>query len=294
MPNAVERELRRMIVREVQDIAREALPEHEIEIFGSERTGLATLTSDLDLRLCPPEDKVDIESWKQNQAPRMAARKANVRALRKLKSFFEKSKKGYVLCNLRNARYPLLSVHHSPSGTDIQIVCSNDTSRSREVTLQYSTYNIARAIFQARGMLDVFHGGLGSYTLFMMVVASYKIRLNEEKGWEPVYDDRGTGDCSLANPFQAVLNFLDFWTRFDTYKHAISLEPVYCFSKHTGQAQPSLLMSLPDADNEVSSYKSPSVQEITKAKFHSGPTSLAASWPHKSAAAVFVKSAGPS
>ena len=128
----------------------------------------------------------------------------------------------YLLPALRHARYPLISAQDRQSGLDIQIVLSNDTSVSRVIMQGYmeeypylrQLYYVVKTIFDVRGLSDVFRGGFGSYSLFMMVVASLK------HAPHPRRDAAG-----------GLINFLKFWRDFDTRKRGVSIEPAFLFDK---------------------------------------------------------------
>jgi len=75
-------------------------------------------------------------------------------------------------------------------------------------------YWVVKTMFDTRGLSDVFRGGFGSYSLFMMVVASIK------HAPKPPRDSA-----------RALLHFLDFWGNFDTTKHGVSIEPAHLFDK---------------------------------------------------------------
>lgn len=75
-------------------------------------------------------------------------------------------------------------------------------------------YFVVKTMFDVRGLSDVFRGGFGSYSLFMMIVAS--IRHNPH----PRKDAAG-----------GLINFLKFYRSFRTEKLGISIEPVWLFDK---------------------------------------------------------------
>lgn len=130
--------------------------------------------------------------------------------------------KAYIMPMLRHARYPLIALQDRHSGIDVQIVLSNDTSLSREIMNGYmqeypylrQLYYVIKTTFLIRGLSDVFRGGFGSYSLFMMIVAS--IRHNPH----PRNDAAG-----------ALVNFLKFWRDFDTTKQGVSVEPAVLYDK---------------------------------------------------------------
>lgn len=195
-------------------------PDHVIEVFGSERTGIALATSDIDLRLIRQSKLVDPVKGKLPPTPE--ERSQGLRDLHKLYQSNLKQHKAYMLSALRHARYPLISLQDRQSGLVVQIVLANDTSVSRAIMQDYmeqypylrQLYYVIKTAFDVRGLSDVFRGGFGSYSLFMMVVASIKHNPH------PRNDAAG-----------GLINFLKFWRDFDTREHGISIEPVEVFPK---------------------------------------------------------------
>ena len=204
----------------------EVLPKHVLEVFGSERTGIALATSDIDFRLIRRSKLVNPAEAKLPPTPRQRSQAIN--ELRQLYWNNLKMHQAYLLPALRHARYPLISLQDRQSGLDVQIVLSNDTSISRVIMQDYmeqypylrQLYYVVKTMFDVRGLSDVFRGGFGSYSLFMMVVAS--IRHNPH----PRNDAAG-----------ALMNFLKFWCDFDTSKHGISLDPT-CYRKEPLNTSP--------------------------------------------------------
>lgn len=190
-------------------------------MFGSERTGLAFAASDLDLRLVP---KHVISNAAQAQLPPTTEERAKRRRdLRRLHNTLAYKRRGiYLHPIIRWARYPLISLQDRASGLDIQIVLSNDTSRSREYMERYMTeysqlpqlYSVIKATLDMRGLSDVFRGGIGSYSIFMMIVASLKHR--------PHPEDNAGGSLYF---------FLRFWRDFKAEEHGVSIEPLEFFKK---------------------------------------------------------------
>jgi non-canonical poly(A) RNA polymerase PAPD5/7 len=220
---------------------REALPNHILEVFGSERTGIALATSDIDFRLLSHED-VALSS--AGLPPPPQSRKHLLDQLYKLYRKRLQRNKNYVLPMLRHARYPLISFQDRASGIDCQIVLSNDTSRSREYMQQYmqeypylrQVYTVVKTTFDVRGLSDVFRGGFGSYSIFMMLVASLKHHPN------PRQDAAG-----------ALRNFFFFWGQFETSLEGISIDPPVKFNK----SEELVMSEKAKAQLEVRSYAWP-------------------------------------
>lgn len=220
MPKDYERLARQHVIQQVRNHVKMVSSNYDVQVFGSERNGVAFATSDIDLRLMQP-------SWVADPAiDRLPpAKKEQARRLKVLLNLFHRTfrtHKSYFLSTLRHARYPLISTQDCNSGLDVQIVLSNDTSMSTAMMKHYmdeipylrKLYYVVKTIFSIRGLSDVFRGGFGSYSIFMMLVASIKHAPHERQ------DAAG-----------ALLNFLRFYRDFDTTKYGISIDPVELFDK---------------------------------------------------------------
>jgi len=237
-PTEVEMAARDAVIWQTQTIIQEASPKVKTETFGSQRTGLILATSDLDLRIFK-EDQNEISD--PEKAPRHKKRKQTTKLLHDLHEAFI-ANPNYILCHLRHARYPLISMQHKDSGLDVQIVCANDTAHSRNVMQGYlskhkdlaALFSVVKIMFDIRGLLDVCRGGIGSYSLFMMVVASLEL-------WgKPIYwHGRGDpfkvtqkyGSFRNSSVGAKLLHFLEFYTAFDSTMNAIAVQPPKVFRK---------------------------------------------------------------
>ncbi|KAF2877881.1 hypothetical protein BDV95DRAFT_453709, partial [Massariosphaeria phaeospora] len=220
-PNKVEALARKQFVEQVIADVQKTLPTAAIEVFGSERTGLASATSDIDLRLWRPNNVEDGSGQCTPLPPPPAQRKQLVKDLRQLhyRSFSRNPE--YIAAEVLHSRYPLLSLQHRDSGIDVQIVLANDTTSSRNIVKQYleqypyldKLYSVVKTMFDVRGISDVYRGGLGSYSIFMMIVASLQRK--------PEIKTAGHG----------LRHFLHFWTNYDTTTHGLSIQPMSEFNK---------------------------------------------------------------
>lgn len=220
-PNQAESIARKHVVEQVRQHVRSILPNYILEVFGSERSGVAFANSDIDLRLVPNDVMSDVAQAKLPPNPKERDRR--MKDLRKLHNrLINLYKKDYLLPTLRWARYPLISLQDKASGLDIQVVLSNDTSTSREFMKRYideyaylpQLYSVLKATLDVRGLTDVFRGGVGSYSLFMMIVASLKHKQHP---------------CNDAG--DALAHFLRFWSTIKAEDHGISIEPPELFAK---------------------------------------------------------------
>ncbi|KAL1794160.1 hypothetical protein ACET3X_007581 [Alternaria dauci] len=219
-PDRHETLARKHLIQQVRNHLQTWIPEYKVEVFGSERTGIGMPLSDIDFRLVPTSESLD--PAQARLPPSAEQRRKNIKILQRLYTKHIRKYQSYLLPVVRHARYPLISAQDRRSGLDIQIVLANDTSISRVIMQDYmkeipflrELYWVVKTIFDTRGLSDVFRGGFGSYSLFMMAVASIK------HAPHPPEDSA-----------QALLNFLRFWGRFDTTKHGVSIEPAYFYDK---------------------------------------------------------------
>jgi hypothetical protein len=192
------------------------------QTFGSELNKTALATSDLDFRVYfrgfshslvpPPKPVCDTQG-------------------RFLQTLFRTFKAHSLFdeVEILHARYPLVAMRHIPSQIRVQIVTSNSTHRQREIVKNYIhkqphlriIHGIVKAMLETRKLTSVFHGGIGSYPLLMMVVASLRLQPSQ----------------SLTINF---LNFLDYWAHFDSTSKALSLgrSAVSVIAKTSNPASP--------------------------------------------------------
>ena len=189
-----------------------------IETFGSSEVGLATILSDIDMRL------YFHYSRKPYPPSNMIVKMEGIEYA--LKNFHP----DFMLVSLRCARYPIINTQHKQTGLDIQIVSAPDTKAQRQAMAKYlediphlrSVYMVLRMALGIRGLVDVFNGGIGSYGLFMMLVAS----LQRPSSKPPTT----AGEC--------LLRFLDFYCELNTEKYGVSISPPKLFKKHDLPANP--------------------------------------------------------
>lgn len=214
------------MIEETSRLVRQLCPNYKVEAFGSARNGLALANSDVDLRIFYDPPASDGDGKTSAAPPAWEARKNNMRQLYKLRSFFDHDH-GYMMCRIRYARYPLIHMTHKDSGIDVQIVCSNDTSKQRSRIASYlnehpyyfDLYAILKTTLDMRGLNDVFRGGLGSYSLFMLI----RYLAEKNRFWRR---SRGNNAQGRSKPVQDLVSFLQFYGKhFDTYTDMITVEP---------------------------------------------------------------------
>ncbi|KAL5120941.1 hypothetical protein ACEQ8H_001129 [Pleosporales sp. CAS-2024a] len=219
-PTHYESVARKHLIEQTRNQVRAVLPDYVLEVFGSERTGLAHATSDIDFRLVKKAHLADLE---QDSLPPTGVERRRVRrALMRLFKRIAPNRELYLFPRFRHARYPLVSLQHRESGLELQIVLANDTSLARDMIKEYMNewpylrdlFFVVTTMFKIRGLTDVYRGGFGSYTLFMMLVASLR------------HDPNPRNDAAGG-----LLNFMRFYSTFDTTTKGLSIEPTWMFDK---------------------------------------------------------------
>ena len=183
-----------------------------VETFGSSEVGLATILSDIDLRLWL------YQPWKPPPPYVMNAKLEGIEYA--LKQF----NPDFILVSLRRSKYAIINAQHKQTGLHVQIVSAPDTNAQRQAMARYlqdiphlrSVYMVLRMALGIRGLIDVFNGGIGSYGLFMMLVAS----LQRPSSKPP------------TTAGESLLRFLDFYSDLNTEKYGVSVSPPKLFKKH--------------------------------------------------------------
>lgn len=236
---------RNEVIEEAMQVIHETLPDISTDVYGSHVTGLALPMSDVDIRVHRDdfkEGESDLSFSDEDPAlvhnegdPTLAPNSGDstltsnealpIEAL--VESFKERSD----FTNIRfysSARAPLLAVTHARTGMDVQIVAGPSTKHSQEVVRTYlaqypnlkALYSVVKTMFDMRDLTDVYNGGFGSYSIFMMIIASLA--------------KSGQQNKSIG---QQLLDVLDFIGNFDTINSGISVEPPMNFPKRRYGAQ---------------------------------------------------------
>jgi non-canonical poly(A) RNA polymerase PAPD5/7 len=220
-PTSEELVVRHHLINKLQRIVRDASPTCQLELFGSTRNGLGVAISDIDMRLLPAAGDMDSSSIPES-IPLHSKRQEIIKKLRSIESKL-KADGEFFLVFLRHARYPLVSMQHKESGLEVQIVSNYDSQLSRQYIQKYmdmypgigEVFTVMRTILDIRGLNDVFRGGLGSYSMFMLIAAVYRT-------------GQVSASSSLGHQFLGVLKY---WSEFDTYNYGACLEPPEIFVK---------------------------------------------------------------
>lgn len=228
------------LIQDVQRQVRKTLPDSPIEVIGSHRTGLATSTSDLDFRLSLPEFEKPFDKPGPSST-RPKAKRASIRQLKSLSKDFASLGEFHQM-EIRYGRTPIISCFHFPTQLNIQIQALRENTASREYVLNYLAefptlrplYILIKTMLEMRDLRDVHLGGLGAYSIFMMVVAALK---NSEGSLAP-------DDIS-----RQLLSFLKLYSEIDMHRYGISVDPFELFPKTNDK--PSQVLSQATFDDPI-------------------------------------------
>jgi predicted nucleotidyltransferase len=211
VPSTEEIEARRRVAEEVKSIIKDVSSKkfrkiYSAELFGSAVHGTALATSDIDIRIV--DKRLSDKQW----APSASYRKRMEKVLWTLRNRF--AALGYQDAKVVHARYPLVSMIHKESKIAVQIVASNADNNQKQLIKTWITtdpqilplFAIIKSTLQTRGLTDVFHGGISSYPLLLLIRTSMKLRPTTE----------------LA---ENLLNFFRFYSEFDSTQKAIGPNP---------------------------------------------------------------------
>jgi non-canonical poly(A) RNA polymerase PAPD5/7 len=206
----------------VKAIADKAVPFARIELIGSHSIDLATPTSDMDFRLSLPMYEKD--PFERGPSPgRPRARKAAMQQLKSLCQAFAASD-AFTDATVLNAIVPIVKAVHVRTNIAIEIqVSSSEIPQQlykKTYLAEYPTlrplYILLRSALETRCLGTVFEGGLGSYTIFIMIVYALKT-------CPPNIDRTDVGG--------QLLYLLDFYANANLTKEGFSLDPPSAFPK---------------------------------------------------------------
>lgn len=220
-----------LVISDVNSVAQNELKIRTLSLLGSRSTGLATPTSDFDFSFTQPVSlpggwiiPSSEDSVSQPQSYRREIKPKAVKALKKMRRHFNSSNK---FCNTELVEYahvPILRSTHVATGLDVQIQTMARYQASREQTIAYllefpslrPLYITLRYCLEIRNLTTVFDGGLGSYTILMMIVTALK---------------HSRGKFAPNDLGGQLLHVLDFYSDADLYKVGFSANPPRIFEK---------------------------------------------------------------
>ena len=192
-----------------------------IELLGSRRTGLATPQSDIDIsasfRYCRDY------STRRKPSGGDPARRMNLDLLSHVRNKLSKSDSFQSILLIRG-RIPIICAKHIATCLDVQVQGPIKFDVKREMIEDYirelpylrPLYIAIRHCLIMRDLAASSKGGLGAYTLLMMIVRALK---------------SSETDLVLLTPAEQFLHVLKFWSSCDTYHYGYSVDPPATFEK---------------------------------------------------------------
>lgn len=228
-----EDDIRHALARAIMAEISQAEGDIEWVMQGSQTTGLATSTSDVDLAFTVPSNSETKPGRRGPNTPRtrhVQKRRLHDKLIRMSKFLGWHGFEDFVLVS---SKYPLLRATHQASGIKFQLVMVESQPAQRERVKMYleeyphlrGVYCVLRAALAARvGLFEPMEGGLGSYPLLILIVLAFKTaKLSRTE--------------SAAIALKAVLDFVITW---DTNETAYVVDPVEALQKTQGKPVPNL------------------------------------------------------
>ena len=215
------------VISDVNSVTRN----ERITLLGSRSTGLATPISDFDFSITLPNSLPggwilpdDEKNIFQLQLSENDNKNKAVKVLSKIERHFHSSSKFRNTEFVRHARVPIIRSTHVATGLEVQIQTMAQYRAAHEHTLAYLSefpslrplYIILRYCLELRDLTTVFRGGLGSYSLLMMIVTAMK---------------HANGKFATDDLGGQLIHVLEFYGGADLYKVGFSANPPRVFEK---------------------------------------------------------------
>lgn len=208
------------VITQAKKIVADVLPDNTLQVIGSYSNGLAGPFSDIDFALMMPE----IERPPMIRGPsatNVRNRRRRRRALELILSELSKSPL-FHSAKFINARIPIVRANHVLTGHEIQI--QTPPTLGPNFALNYLSefptlrplYVLLCTFLEQRSLNIPFRGGLGSYSVFILIVNVLK-QIN--------------GGYDRSNAAKNLLYVLDFCATSDLYKYGFIADPPRIFPK---------------------------------------------------------------
>ena len=219
----IEREAAEIFTGDVTSLVHKILPNSPVLPIGSYSTGLADRLSDFDFSISLPDlDKAPLERGPSPTRPQ--ACKIRAKALLDTRSSLARSSQFVPPVEMIYARVPIVKAIHRITRFRVELQVLGSHQATREFTMAYLAefpalrplHIVFRSALHIRRLNIVHEGGLGSYSILMMIVNALK-----HASGRFAQDD-------LAGHF---LHVLDFYCKADLYKYGFSPDPPRTFPK---------------------------------------------------------------
>lgn len=225
-PSAAEQAAATEAIRDLQHVVSSRYPNMRVETMGSRATGVAMPLSDIDVNLVPGDETRPDVVEHRGLALNMLKRLANT--TRKINKGLEvgESKKLVASELVHRARVPILRLHHLQTGLEMQVQYTNDGYNTTEYAKKFfrehptlkALFRVLRQALAIRGLTDSRFGGLGSYPLLNMIVASLKSQ------------ELKTGSQNVADQ---LIYFLDLYSEIELLATGIRVVPFELYPRQT-------------------------------------------------------------
>ena len=211
-----------LVISDVKSVAQNGKEMQPLTLLGSRSTGLATPTSDFDFSSTLPDYFL-----RRRMVPMRESKSKAVKILKRMKERFRSSREFRNVELIRHASVPILRCTHVATRLDVQIQTMAPYQAAHEYKLASLSefpslrplYIILRSFLELRNLTTVFEGGLGSYSILMMIVTALK-----HSSGRFASDDLGS----------QLMHVLDFWGNADLYRNGFSANPPHIFEKKRG------------------------------------------------------------
>ena len=211
-----------LVQSDVTSDLRKILSTESLTLLGSRSTGLAAPASDFNYRVDVDSPEQSSTTDSQELTPK-AAKSTTRSVLKHIWRGLQESN-DIATTELVSAPVPMFKCKHRATGFDIQVQTMSPSQASQQYTAAYLSefpslrplYILIRHSLQFRGLTAVSRGGLGSYTILMMIVAALK---------------RSRGEFPSDDLGGQLLYVLDFYGNADLYENGFSVDPPRSFKK---------------------------------------------------------------
>ena len=211
-----------LVISDVNSVAQSSKEMQPLTLLGSRSTGLATPTSDFDFSATLPDylSRRCMESLSDKRKNKPKA----VKILTRMKERFVRSRKFRNTELIRHASVPIIRCTHVATGLDVQIQAMAPYQAAHEYKLASLSefpslrplYIFLRSFLELRNLTTVFEGGLGSYSILVMIVTALK-----QSSGMFASDDLGS----------QLTHLLDFYGCANLYKVGFSANPPHTLEK---------------------------------------------------------------
>ncbi|KAI9772046.1 MAG: hypothetical protein M1840_001334 [Geoglossum simile] len=235
-PTIAEGASREAAVNQLRVHAAVALPGAFLEEYGSYNTGIYMPSSDIDFRLASSRHGKQLGE-RGPSSTRPSALRENHRQLRALTRHL-RTTDSYTDIGLIPARIPVGFATHRATGIRFQITGAGEVNAHDEYVKTYLAefpalrplYFVVKNMLWIRGFTETFTGGLGSYPLFMTIVAW--LRLGKSQSITIWSHSNGSLGRDLRD-------YLEFYGSFNYYRQGLSIEPPRILTKGRPGGKPS-------------------------------------------------------